>query len=58
MSLKVQLDKLLQHYTAVQAVMLDITTNEEFLYIDKELAGLEYQIDLLKLKIGELENDD
>lgn len=56
MELTVQLAKILQHYQSVQALMLEAKTFKEFLGIDKDLESLEYQIDVLKLRIGEQED--
>lgn len=57
MELTVQLSELLRHYEALQALMLEATTLPEFLSVDKELESLEYRIDILKLRIGEQEDE-
>ena len=53
MELTVQLEKLTKHYEGVQALMLETTNIHEFIGIQKELDTLEYQMDILKLRIGE-----
>lgn len=46
MEAAINLDKLIQHYQAIQALMLDGLSELEYHRVDRELEALEYQIDI------------